>query len=395
MPIIDIWLTAPEQFRDKHIQQIIAFSGEGKLQDDSKASLEFREFLSQIPSSFLVRYADECLTTKFDGNGLALQDVINEVGKRLGFSVIHGRYRGSSKHIGFDGLWYSSDGKAIVVEVKTSDAYRIDLDRLEQYRRLLIQSNEISEDDSSILIVVGREDTGNLEAQIRGSRYAWDIRLISVDALLRLMQVKEEIEDPAIIHKIRSILTPQEFTKLDGIVDIVFSTTEDVWQKEYENIDEETRDEENNEQKAKTTRVNFNDACVERIKKYLNKPLLVKRSRVTYSSPDGSLALICAVSREYVRSGTIWYWFAFHPHQKDFLAEAEEAYVAFGCGSEERIILIPFKIFSSWLDGMNITQKSGRFYWHIHIHNEDGSLVLHRKKDYENILLNEWIVSNL
>lgn len=217
MPIIDIWLTAPEQFRDKHIQQIIAFSGEGKLQDDSKASLEFREFLSQIPSSFLVRYADECLTTKFDGNGLALQDVINEVGKRLGFSVIHGRYRGSSKHIGFDGLWYSS----------------------------------------------------------------------------------------------------------------------------------------------------------------------------------GSLALICAVSREYVRSGTIWYWFAFHPHQKDFLAEAEEAYVAFGCGSEERIILIPFKIFSSWLDGMNITQKSGRFYWHIHIHHEDGSLVLHRKKDYENILLNEWIVPNL
>ena len=33
--------------------------------------------------------------------------------------------------------------------------------------------------DSSMLIVVGGEDTGDLEAQIRGSRYAWDIRLVS------------------------------------------------------------------------------------------------------------------------------------------------------------------------------------------------------------------------
>jgi len=35
-----------------------------------------------------------------------------------------------------------------------------------------------------VLIVVGRQDTGELEAQIRGSRHAWDIRLISAEALL-------------------------------------------------------------------------------------------------------------------------------------------------------------------------------------------------------------------
>jgi hypothetical protein len=51
----------------------------------------------------------------------------------------------------------------------------------------LITSGQLKEDQSSILIVVGREDTGDLEAQIRGSRHAWDVRLISVDALLRLM----------------------------------------------------------------------------------------------------------------------------------------------------------------------------------------------------------------
>ncbi len=45
---------------------------------------------------------------------------------------------------------------------------------------------------SSILIVVGRQDTGDLEAQVRGSRHAWEIRLISVDALLQLMNRQGE-----------------------------------------------------------------------------------------------------------------------------------------------------------------------------------------------------------
>jgi hypothetical protein len=64
---------------DKLVSQVIAFAGSGKLQDGGVTSKEFREFLAQIPSPFLSRYADECLTTKFDGNGFALQDVINEV----------------------------------------------------------------------------------------------------------------------------------------------------------------------------------------------------------------------------------------------------------------------------------------------------------------------------
>jgi hypothetical protein len=84
---------------DKLVSQVIAFAGSGKLQDGGVTSKEFREFLAQIPSPFLSRYADECLTTKFDGNGFALQDVINEVGNRLGFEVTAGRYRGLSGHI--------------------------------------------------------------------------------------------------------------------------------------------------------------------------------------------------------------------------------------------------------------------------------------------------------
>jgi hypothetical protein len=54
-----------------------------------------------------------------------------------------------------------------VVEVKTTDAYRISLDRTADYREKLILS-DYTDKTSSMLIVVGRDDTGELEAQVRG-----------------------------------------------------------------------------------------------------------------------------------------------------------------------------------------------------------------------------------
>ncbi len=68
---------------------------------------------------------------------------------------------------------------------------------------------------SSVLIVVGREDTGELEAQVRGSRHAWDMRLISADALIKLVELKEGAGDPETGRKICSLLAPMEYTRLD------------------------------------------------------------------------------------------------------------------------------------------------------------------------------------
>jgi hypothetical protein len=123
--------------------------------------------------------------------------------------------------------------------------------------------------ESSILIVVGRKDTGDLEAHIRGSRHAWDIRLISVDALLRLMNVKQDVEDPRIIKRVNAILVPREFTRIDEIVEILFSTTEDIKGEQLE--DQESDDE---KKPAKFTPVAFNEACVKRIEGFLKKSFI-------------------------------------------------------------------------------------------------------------------------
>src|SRR5438309_2331785 len=145
MALTELWKNTPAELREKHVQQVIGFAGEGKLKDGGAASREFREFLGSVPGSFLIRYANECLTEKFDSGCFALQDVINEVGKRIGFRMEHGRYRGSPTELGFDGLWFSGDGNCLVGEVKTTDAYRIDLDTLATYRKRLVSERKIPE----------------------------------------------------------------------------------------------------------------------------------------------------------------------------------------------------------------------------------------------------------
>ena len=127
MALLDLWKGSPDQLRDKQIHQLIAFAGGGKLKDGSPCSDELRGFLSMVPSSALAAYSDQCLSDPFSDSGLALQDVVNEIGSRLGAEVIPGKYRGNVKEIGFDGLWRFPNGHSIVVEVKTTDAYRIDL----------------------------------------------------------------------------------------------------------------------------------------------------------------------------------------------------------------------------------------------------------------------------
>jgi hypothetical protein len=187
MTLIQIWKENPEQILAKRVDQIIGFAGDGKLGDNNSAPPEFRDFLARVPGDLIGRYANDCLESTFKDSGLALQDIVNEIASRLGFKVEAGRYRGTKSDIGHDGIWTAPNNHVIVAEVKTTDAYRLPVETVATYRRRLIKSGKITQDQSSILIIVGREDAGELEAQIRGSRYAWDVRLISIDALLRLM----------------------------------------------------------------------------------------------------------------------------------------------------------------------------------------------------------------
>src|SRR4026207_1488301 len=131
----------------KKLNQIIQFLGDGHLKNGDET---FRSFLKKLPNHLLIRYAQECLDKGFQDSGLALQDIVNTIGSRLGYQVTHGLYRGNKSEIGFDGIWNLDGDYSLVIEVKTSDAYRISLDTIANYRHRLVEKGELKDENSSI-----------------------------------------------------------------------------------------------------------------------------------------------------------------------------------------------------------------------------------------------------
>lgn len=380
--ITELWFEQKEAFQEKALKQILGFTGKGELKDNSTTSQQFREFLEKIPTRLLKVYGEECLTGKFTDSGYALQDIINQIGSRLDFTVDYGLYRGKKNSIGFDGIWKSKDDYSLVVEVKTTDAYRINLDKISGYRSRLIEDRKIGKTNSSILLVVGREDTGDFEAQIRGSRHAWDVRLISVDSLFQLLELKEKLNDSKTLHQINTLLKPFEFTRIDRLLDLIFLTSMDFQLEEADEMMAENDAADNINKKGsreKNEPVNFHQDCISKIENHLKMHLL-KNTRTTYVNHETKTRFTCSVSKAYIESKWIKYWYAFHPHQRDYLEDVQKGYIIFGCGSAEKTLLIPYSTFKSWIKTFWITEKDNRMYWHVVIKELDGKFYLQQPR---------------
>ncbi|MES9988119.1 MAG: hypothetical protein ABW077_09395 [Candidatus Thiodiazotropha endolucinida] len=368
--LLDLWKSNKESLENKHIQQIVTIAGGGKLKDDSACAQEVRAYLAEVDIGQIETYITQCLEKSFADSGLVLQDLINEVGRRLDFEVENGFYQGGKNKIGFDGLWHAPDNFSIVVEVKTTDAYRISLDKLARYRKELLKQGKISE-ESSILLVVGRKDTGDLEAQVRGSKHAWDIRIIRAEALLTLAKVKVASEEDS-SEKMRHILRPVEYTLLDALVDIVYTTSQDtedvgiveddILKKSIENIEKKGTWE-----FTETKIINsLRNQIIERFSS-LKGQQLIKRTRATYWSPSRTFRIACTISKRYEREGQR-YWYAYHPAWDKFLEDADDAYLILGCVDLEIIFAIPRKIIIRQLQHLNKTERADdKSYWHIAI----------------------------
>lgn len=376
MSLLTLW-QSNKDIGNKHIQQLAKMAGDGELRDGSQTSAEFREFLAAVPTSVIRQYLSQCLEGSFDDSGLVLQDVVNELGERLGCSVERGLYRGKQNAVGFDGIWKFSDGYSIVVEVKTTDAYTISLGKIASYRIALMKERRVS-DNSSVLIVVGRKDTDSLEAQVRGSRYGWDTRLISAEKLLKLVEIKEAADNSETISKIQTVLTPLELTKVDFIVDLLATTAEDI--KETVADDEQADMPRSGTKKDKKfTPVAFHEEVVARLQKKLGSELK-RETRSLYVSPDKVIAVRTLVSKAHTEGPNTYYWFAFHPYYCDAAIKYRQSYVAFGCGGPQKILLFSLAEFIEWLPKMNTTEKEDRRYSHVHfVEDKDGVIELRFK----------------
>jgi len=403
MPLLDLWSSNPATIAQLSIEQILATAGSGSLLDNSDCSHELREYLQQVDSQRLAAYIDRCLTVHFQKSGLVLQDLVNELGRRLDYQVTNGRYQGTTNAIGYYGIWSAQDGQAIIIEVKTTDAYRISLDTLARYREGLIKAGQVTS-NASVLIVVGREDTGELEAQIRGSQHAWDMRLISTDALQKLVELKEGAEGPEIGRKIRSLLTPREYTRLDEMVDVMFTTAKDVEsavEAEVLKVDDAEQDVASVEKEKGTWEFTDSellqakrDEIVAALSKKEGVPL-IRKSRALYWSPDHNVQAAFTISKRYLRKGGPAYWYAYHPQWRDFLQQAEHGFLVLGCMDRKEAFAIPVNSFHPLLVTLNTTEKEdGSFYWHLHLYEgQDGILSLTLPKQKGSLSLSSFAVA--
>jgi hypothetical protein len=270
----------------------------------------------------------------------------------------------------------------------------------------LITANHIGK-SSSILIVVGRDDTGELEAQVHGSRHAWDIRLLSIEALLKLVQLKENAQDAATGKKIRELLFPMEYTRPDQIIDVMFTTATDV--ETVINTEGDTlTDSDATENRGATISGSIGDvdeglsakrACESTDSRLLQEKreeilqsvgqkigtALIKRSRALYWDAAHDNRVACSISKRYTKPGAYRYWYAYHPQWDEFLREGKTGSFVLGCMDQSFAFCIPWEILSPLLPYLNTTTTERSTCWHIHIGEEkdSGYYLLVSKKEQD------------
>lgn len=193
------------------LEQVLELVGDLDDAPGEKTPRErFRRFLSQnLTSVGAVRdYVEECLRCSGEQYNRALQDLVNHLGRLLGFDVTFGRYKGVQGEIGFDGMWKSPSGLYIVVEVKTTDVYPIKTATLLGYIDRLISEQKIPNWDHALgLYVVGRSDAElkQLANSIIAEKRTHQLRVITVDKLLTLAELLAdyEMEHEAVLAVLR------------------------------------------------------------------------------------------------------------------------------------------------------------------------------------------------
>jgi len=385
-----------DKIKDWSIERIITVLGDGLLSDGSECSSDFRSYLKTRSVTTLERHIDECLSnSRLDKGqkGFIFQDIVNELGSRLDYEVDFGLYRGSSSNPGYDGLW-KSNGSEIIVEVKSANHYIFDLDKsLGRYKTSLENEGRISKDASN-LIIVYEGDTKTWEQQINGTPYLWSTRIISVKWLLKLVKLRtENTEDESTHRQIREILKPNSYIKVDKLIEILFSTVEDVLEEEGDT------DTDNGEKRTiSTNREAINETRKKSITAFEKKfsVRLVQNTRALYWDETKKIRVATIVSKRY-ESDRIPYWYAYHLKYLNYFKEAEKSYLLICCTDKNKTYAVPGEVMNKQVEFLNSTppdlstvKEGDRYYWHLFLKDDGDQFTLVVPKNNSSLNLEEF-----
>ncbi len=120
--------------------------------------------------------------------------------------------------------------------------------------------------------------------------------MLSIEALTKLLDLRETVNDNKVLNQINEILKPVEYTRLDKLIDLLFITSQDN-QINIEEVIEEISTNKNENTTERSLPVNYHDECIQVMSKTLNKTF-IKQSKSAYLSSDNLTALTCAISKD-------------------------------------------------------------------------------------------------
>lgn len=132
--------------------------------------------------------------------------------------------------------------------------------------------------------------------------------------------------------------------------------------------------------------------CIKRISDHLQKPL-AGISKAIYRTSDHKTTVVCLTSSKRDKVSYLDYWFGLRVNQKKALENTESAFLALGCGSENKIILIPYSKLNEWIGSMSTTGEEGNTrHWHIVVEERIGSFLLRLRAGVQDVDLNSYIL---
>jgi hypothetical protein len=176
-----------------------------------------------------------------------------------------------------------------------------------------------------------------------------------------------------------------EFTRLDELVDVMFTTVTDVEAGIVDAVAEKIDDASKLTPPTETgpsgwefTDVAVLDSKRNEIIDAVSRKIgskLIKKSRALYWDSTHENRVACSISKRYTR-GAYSYWYAYHPKWDAFLGEAKSSFFVLGCMDLTYAFAIPLQIIREHLDMLNTTTTEKSTYWHVHLAETDRGVSL-------------------
>jgi hypothetical protein len=164
-----------------------------------------------------------------------------------------------------------------------------------------------------------------------------------------------------------------EYTRLDGIVELLFAAKKDLETPAAVAPPKEVKQPSASLTTTPTDLEKAREAAVVRIATKLGCTF-VRRGRALRVSSDGAKRLVCLASQRYEGpSGSGNYWFGFTPAQRAFLSEGSQGWVALVCADSGRTFLVAWDQFEKWLPDFWTTPPAPANereirHWHIYFY---------------------------